>query len=178
VRQRAERFLIAEFSNPDALTAAAHRTHEAGFRAIDTLTPCPVEDLDEMLGRKKSPIRWPMLIAGASVAAFAYGLESWSAIWAYPINSGGRPLNSWPIFLLVPFEVGVLAAAVAGFAALLVLCRLPRLNHPLFDWDPIGRATDDRYFLLMAAPEEEGADNRLRALLSDAKALRIESTPA
>ena len=58
-------------------------------------------------------------------------LEFWSAVYAYPIDSGGRPLNSWPIFLLVPFEVGVLAAAVAGFAALLVLCGLPRLHHPV-----------------------------------------------
>ena len=39
----------------------------------------------------------------------------------------------------MPFEVGVLAAAVAGFAALLVLCGLPRLHHPLFDCDAIER---------------------------------------
>jgi hypothetical protein len=78
----------------------------------------------------ESPIRWPMLIAALSVAAVAYALEFWSAVYAYPIDSGGRPLNSWPIFLLVPFEVAVLAAAVAGFAALLFLCGLPCLHHP------------------------------------------------
>ena len=76
-----------------------------------------------------------MPIAALALAAAAYALEFWSAVYAYPIDSGGRPLNSWPIFLLVPFEVGVLAAAVAGFAALLVLCGLPRLHHPLFDSD-------------------------------------------
>jgi Protein of unknown function (DUF3341) len=170
---RVERAMIAEFGNPDALGAAVRRVRQEGFRPLDALTPCPVEGLDETLGLKKSPIRWPMLIAGVGVAAFAYALESWSAILAYPINSGGRPLNSWPIFLLVPFEVGVLAAGLAGFIALLVLCGLPRLNHPLFDWDAIERATDDRYFLLIAAPENENENNRLRRLLSDAKALRI-----
>ena len=56
----------------------------------------------------------------------------------------------------MPFEVGVLAAAVAGFAALLVLCGLPRLHHPLFDCDAIERATDDRYFLLVRAASESG----------------------
>jgi hypothetical protein len=176
--ERGERFLIAEFSNPGTLTAAARRVRDEGFRPVDTLTPCPVEGLDEALGLKTSPIRWPMLIAGIGVAALAYGLETWSAIFAYPIDSGGRPLNSWPVFLLVPFEVGVLAAGLAGFVALLVVCGLPRLNHPLFDWDRIERATDDRYFLLMAGPEDEGADSRLRALLLDAKALRIEGAPA
>ena len=86
-------------------------------------------------------------------------------IFAYPINSGGRPLNSWPIFLLAPFEVGMLAAGLAGFIAFLVLCGLPRLNDLLFDWNWIERATDDRYFLLMAAPEDGRDDDRLRSLL-------------
>lgn len=176
--EQGERFVIAEFGDPHALTAASRRVRDEGFRPVDALTPCPVEGLDETLGLKTSPIRWPMLISGIGVAALAYGLESWSAVFAYPIDSGGRPLNSWPIFLLVPFEVGVLAAGLAGFVAFLVLCGLPRLNHPLFDWDRIERATDDRYFLLMAAPEDERADTRLRALLLDAKALRIEAAPA
>ena len=89
---------------------------------------------------------------------------------------GGRPLNSWPIFLLVPFEVGVLAAAVAGFAALLVLCGLPRLHHPLFDSDALERATDDRYFLLVRAPPKAESDG-LKVLLFAARAMRIEEQP-
>ena len=93
-----------------------------------------------------------------------------------PSNSGGRPLNSWPIFLLVPFEVGVLAAAVAGFAALLVLCGLPRLHHPLFDCDAIERATDDRYFLLVRAPPK-GESDSLMVVLFAARAMRIEEQP-
>ena len=76
----------------------------------------------------------------------------------------------------MPFEVGVLAAAVAGFAALLVLCGLPRLHHPLFDCDAIERATDDRYFLLVSAPSEAESDI-LKALLFAARAVRIEDQP-
>ena len=171
--EQVERAMIAEFGNPDALSAAARTVRNEGFRAIDALTPCPVEGLEETLGLKKSPIRWPMLIAGVGVAAFAYWLEWWSSVFAYPIDSGGRPLHSWPVLLLVPFEVGVLFAGLAGFIALLVLCGLPRLNHPLFDWDAVERSTDDRYFLLMAAPENENENDRLRRLLSDARALRI-----
>ena len=170
--------VIAEFGNPGALCHAARRMREEGFRLLDALTPCPLQDLDEPLSLRPSPIRWPMLIAAVGVAAFAYWLEWWSAVFAYPIDSGGRPLHSWPVFLLAPFEVGVLAAGLAGFVALLVLCGLPRLNHPLFDWDAIERASDDRYFLLMAAPGRESDNNRLRGLLSDLKALRIRELPA
>jgi len=172
------RLMIAEFADSDTLGDAARKVGEQGFRPLDALTPCPVEGLDEPLGLEQSPVRWPMLIAAVGVAAFAYGLESWSAVFAYPIDSGGRPLNSWPVFLLAPFEVAVLAAGLAGFIALLVLCGLPRLNHPLFEWDAVERATDDRYFLLVASPEHEEESDRLRSLLSDLKASRIRSLPA
>jgi len=169
--------IIAEFRNGDDLSAAARDARNQGFDAIDALTPCAVEGLDDILGLDESPIRWPMLIGALIVGAAAYGLEFWTAVYAYPIDSGGRPLNSWPIFLLVPFEVGVLAAAIAGFAALLALCGLPRLNHPLFDCEAVERATDDRYFLLVRAPAPPSDSARLQLLLFGARAVRIEEQP-
>ena len=171
---RAAPLILAEFGNPDALVRAARGARDHGFKPADALTPCPVAEIDEALGLASSPIRWPMLIAAIGVAAFAYGLEFWSAVYAYPIDSGGRPLDSWPVFLLVPFEVAVLAAAIAGFVALLALCGLPRLHHPVFEWDRIERATDDRYFLLLEAPDEAREGERLWSLLLDAHALRLE----
>ena len=165
--------VIAEFRDPDDLRAAARNVRMRGFDPIDALTPCQVQELEEVLRLPESPIRWPMLIAAVVVAASAYALEFWTAVYAYPIDSGGRPLNSWPIFLLVPFEVGVLAAAVAGFAALLVLCGLPRVHHPLFDCDAIERATDDRYFLLVRGPPTVETD-ALKVVLVAARAVRIE----
>ena len=166
--------IVAEFGDRNALVAAARRAHDDGFAIADALTPCPVEEVEETMGLPTSPIRWPMLIAGVSTAVFAYGLEVWSAVYAYPIDSGGRPTNSWPVFLLVPFEVGVLAAAIAGFVALLLLCGLPRLNHPLFDARAVERATDDRYVLLLDAPREDDAGRRLRSLLIEARVLSLE----
>ena len=56
-----------------------------------------------------------MFIAGMLMAALAYGTEYYSAVIGYPYNSGGRPLDAWPAFMLVPFAIGILAAAIAGF---------------------------------------------------------------
>jgi hypothetical protein len=170
--------MIAEFGDPEALVAAARGLRERGATPLDALSPYRVEGLEEALGLTPSPLRWPMLGAGVAVAALAYGLEWWSAVIAYPINSGGRPLNSWPVFLLVPVEVGVLAAALAGFIALLALCGLPRLRHPAFDWDAVDRASVDRFFLLLAAPADEAADRSLRQWLLEARALRVEAAPS
>lgn len=173
MREGTTPLILAEFGGPKALLAAARTARDQGFTVVDALTPYPVEEIEETLGLPTSPIRWPMLFAALGVAAFAYGLEYWSAVAAYPINSGGRPLNSWPIFLLVPFEVGVLAAAIAGFIALLVLCGLPRLHHPLFDSAHVDHATDDRYVLMVEAPSGDGEAQRLRSLLIEARVLNL-----
>jgi hypothetical protein len=114
-----------------------------------------------------------MLIGGLAVAFFAFGLQYYSAVFAYPINSGGRPLNSWPVFLLVPFEVGIFAAALAGIIAFLHSCRLPRLHDPLFAIPGFERATQDRFFLLAAAAQDDEAGRALRHLLEQSGALVV-----
>ena len=42
---------------------------------------------------------------------------------------------SLPAFIPVVFEVTVLFAGLASFAAVLVFCRLPRVNPPILDPD-------------------------------------------
>ena len=74
----------------------------------------------DLLGHRRSRIRVAMFIGGVTMAALAYGLEYFSAVINYPYNSGGRPLDAWPAFMLVPFATGILLAAISGFATLLV----------------------------------------------------------
>lgn len=169
--------LLVEFSDAEAFVEAAQRLAAEGHAPLDALSPYSVESVDEALGLKPSPIRWPMLIAALSAAGVAYGFEFWTSVYAYPLDSGGRPLHSWPVFLLVPFEVGILAAAVAGFVALLVLCKLPRLDHPVFAWDAVERASDDRFFLVFAEPDDEREARRLHGILFQTRALRILAPP-
>ena len=164
--------LLAEFRDPDALLRAARLVRRDGHRALDALTPFPLPEVDEALAEKPSRIRLAVLIAGFGMAAFAFWLQWYSAVINYPINVGGRPLDSWPVFLLVPFEVGMLAAALAGLIAFLVGCGLPRLHHPVFDVAGVERATQDRCFLL--AQEAGGKPpNALRHLLEGSGALAV-----
>lgn len=158
--------LLAEYDSVEAAVAAADALDDAGFRLADALTPFPVPDLSRRLGASAGPLRPVMAVAGLATAALAYGLEYWTAVHAYPLDSGGRPLNSWPVFLLVPFEVGVLAAALAGFVTFLWRCGLPRLHHPLFAVPGTERATQDRFFLLVEAPGADAERIRLRLTLA------------
>ena len=167
--------LLAEFTSVELITEAARRARAEGHPVLDALTPYPIPGLLGIMGASKPRVRVPMAVAGLGVALFAFGFQWWTTAVAYPFNSGGRPLFSWAVFLLVPFEVGVLAAAVAGFAAFLFGCGLPRLNHPVFDVPNVERASQDRFFLLLD-PLDPDAAQRLRRLLLRLDALAVSET--
>jgi hypothetical protein len=168
--------LLAEFETPERLIEAARRIARAGHRPLDALTPFALPALAEVFPSERSHIRWAMLIAGSAMAAVAYSIQWFSAVVDYPLDVGGRALNSWPVFLLVPFEVALLAAAVAGFATLLRESGLPRLHDAVFAVRDVERASQDRFFLL-AQPKEAAEPNELRHSLEQLGAVSVSTVP-
>jgi len=166
--------LLAEFTNADALLAAARSSRDAGHEPLDVLTPFPIEEIEPLLRRQPNPIRPTMLVAGLATAALAYGLEWYSAVVDYPLHLGARPLDSWPVFVFMPFEVSILVAAVAGIACWLWVCGLPRLHHPLFAVPGIERATQDRFFLAVPAPSPAERTGGPEALLRSCGAVSLQ----
>src|SRR3954468_2974286 len=91
--------LMAEFDSPAKLLSAAQRVHAAGFRRFDAYSPFAIEGLAETIGKKWT--RVPVLVFSGAVlgAGGGYLLQYYCAALAYPLNVGGRPLNSWPAFI-------------------------------------------------------------------------------
>ena len=164
---------LAEFTSPDAILTGAARLRREGCVIADALTPFPVPELASQLGDQASPIRPVMALAGLGTAAAFFALQVYSQAYAYPLNSGGRQLASWQIYILVPFETGVLAAALAGFAVLLWRSGLPRLHHPLFAVPGVERATQDRFLLVFDGPAGELERRRMEKALFDAGAVSV-----
>jgi len=110
-------------------------------------------------------------------ALLGYGLQYWVSVYAYPLNIGGRPLHSWPAFVPVTFEVGVLIASVVGVLAMLALNGLPRPHHPLFNTDRFAFASQDRFFLCISAGDDRFSLESARGFLEKLKPLHIEEVP-
>ena len=130
---------------------------------IETYTPHPVEGLDELLSRP--PSRLPVVFLGAGLlgAAGGYLLQVWGAS-DYPINVGGRPINSWPAFGPSTFEIGILTALVVGFIAYIAATRLTRLYDPIFAAPGFERVTQDRYLLYVRGRERAEIESLLAPL--------------
>lgn len=143
-------FLLAEFAGKEEAAEAARLAAQAGHAPQDVLSPSPIEGIAEHLAppRTYGPIGWVMFVAGAVGAALGYLTQWYSSVFDYPIDSGGRPLDSWPAFLLVPYECAILAAGVVGLLGWMWMCGLPKLFHPLFAAAVTERAVQDRYLLV------------------------------
>jgi hypothetical protein len=165
--------LVAEFGDAETLIQAATCLRRDGHLLLDAFTPFRLPELDDIMMVRLPRVRVSMLLGGSVMALFAYFLQWYSSVVNYPLNVGGRPLNSWPVFLLVPFEVGMFAAALSGLIAFLWHCRLPALYHPIFDTTGLERATQDRFFLLAAQTEEEQRNASLRHALERWGALNV-----
>jgi Alternative complex III, ActD subunit len=147
-------WLLVEFPDSRRFVEAARRARSARYRLVDAFTPFPVKGVHELLDHRPNHIRVAMFVAGVAMAALAYGTEYYSAVISYPYNTGGRPLDAWPAFMLVPFATGILVAAIAGFITFLLGCGLPRLHHSLFIVEGFERASQDRFFLAVTRPAD------------------------
>ena len=93
-----------------------------------------------------------------------YFLQWYAATVDYPINIGGRPLHSWPMFIPATFELTILGGALAAVLAFIFGSGLPNLYHPVFDAPDFDFATRDRFFLCLRSDDpvfEAGAAARL-----------------
>ena len=138
---------MAEFKEHEQLLEAARRAYAAGYRQMDGFSPFPVEELAEALGHEYSPVPLITLLGGIAGGLGGYFMEWYSMARLYPLNVGGRPLNSWPNFIPVVFELTVLIASLSAFTSMLILNRLPQLHHPVFNVPQFRRASIDRFFL-------------------------------
>jgi hypothetical protein len=147
--------VMAEFETAEQILGATRRAREAGYRAMDAYTPYPVEGLANELGLSRTRVPFVVLAAGLVGAAAGFLMQYWSMAVDYPFNVGGRPYNSWPVFIPITFEVMVLVAALAALLGMFFLNSLPQPYHPVFNVPRFAHASQDRFFLCIEATDPQ-----------------------
>ncbi|HEY2457151.1 MAG TPA: DUF3341 domain-containing protein [Candidatus Acidoferrum sp.] len=147
--------VMGEFETPEQILAAAKAARAAGYKHIEAYTPIPVEGLSEEIGFRWTAVPLITLIGGLGGGLTGFGLQYWCAAITYPMNIAGRPLNSWPAFIPVTFELTVLGASIFAVVGMLALNRLPQPYHPVFNVERFSRASTDRFFLCIEARDPQ-----------------------
>jgi hypothetical protein len=177
--------LLGEYDNSDALVAAIKRAREAGYTKMDGYSPYGVAEIADALGFKYSEMSTVMLCGGLIGAASAFLMQMYANNVDYYFNVGGRAtenplqwLESWPSFIPVTFEGGILTCALSGLFGLLAICGLPRLHHPLHNADIFARVTRDRFFLAIEADDPKFDLNATREFMLGLQPLSVVEVPA
>jgi len=170
--------LLAEFSDTDALIAAARILTERGYRKVEAYSPFPVAELSEALNFRRSGLSLLVFIGGILGCLGGYGMQYWIAAVSYPVNIGGRPYNSWPAFIPVTFECTILIASLTAVFGMLALNGLPRPHHPLFAIPQFERASTDGYFIGIQAIDPKFDLEETTRLLQELHAKEVIQVPA
>jgi hypothetical protein len=165
--------LMAEFPSAEALIAAAHEVHEAGYQKVDAFTPYPIEAVSEALGLPRSKMPIIVLLGGLCGGFGGYMLQFWSQVIRYPMNIGGRPIHSWPSFIVPTFECTILGAALAAVVGMIAINGLPMPYHPVFNVPRFALASRDRFFLVIEAEDPKFDSDATRSFLAGLNASEV-----
>ena len=170
--------LLAEFDGPTALVAAVRRARDAGYDEVEAFSPVPVDDAAIELGGRRTGVPLLTLLGGLAGAAIGYAIQYYTNVIDYPLNVGGRPLHSWPVFAVVAIESGILVAALAAAFGMLALNGLPLPHHPVFNVPAFDLASRDRFFLCIRATDPQFDPTGTRDFLNELRPAAVWEVPS
>jgi hypothetical protein len=144
--------LMAEFETPSELVHAARRTREAGFRKFDAFSPLPIHELDEAMDLHDNRVSLFTFLGGLFGCCGGFALCSWCAS-AFPLDVGGRPLISVPMFIPITFELTILVGGLTAAISMLVMNGFPTPYHPVFNVDRFANASRNKFFLCIESQD-------------------------
>jgi hypothetical protein len=164
-----------EFPSPDALLEGIDAARAMGHAELDTFTPYPMPEAEEKLGLPRTRIPIAVFLFGLLGCAVAYLILWFCNAWDYPLDVGGRPLDSIPADIPIMFETTVLFAGTTAFFSVLFLSRMPRLHHPIQEVPGSESITLDKFWLKVGGTHAD--DPELRARLVDLGANPVGGAP-
>jgi hypothetical protein len=169
--------LAAEFEDADQLLTAARAARDAGYRRFEGYSPYAIKELSEAIpgGKTSAKFLLPGLVFGSGVAGgfVGYYMQYFLAAWVYPTNISGKPLNSWPAYVVITMALTVLFALFATFFGALYFEGFPQIYNPLFRIPTFNRVSNDGFFLCIEASDGHFHPNRTARFLASLEPLQV-----
>jgi hypothetical protein len=169
--------VVAEFNDPQTLLDAANAVREKGYTATDAFSPFPIHGLAEAVGFHKSRLSAIVLTMGILGGIGGFFMCWYANVISYPLNIGGKPLNSWPAWIAITFECTILLAALGAVFGMLALNGLPMPYHPMFNVRRFDSASRDKFFLVIQARDPKFKLDEARSFLQTLGPREVTDVP-
>ena len=150
--------VMAEYDSAQAVVDAARKTIAQGFTRVEAYTPVPIEELNDIIHKRRTILPKLVLAGGLAGMATGFGLQYWASVIEYPMNIGGRPLASWTTFIVPSYELTILFSALTAAIGMITLSGLPQPYHPVFNVERFSMASSDKFFLVIESTDPKFAD--------------------
>jgi MFS family permease len=138
--------ILYEFRDPKDLIDACECLKSQRVQ-FGLYSPLPEDKLIEDYAPSTSLVSY-MAIGGAILGALAgFLLQYYTNVYDYPHNIGGKPLNSWPAFLIITFELGVLCCGLGLLGSFIILNKYPRFDREVFGLKEFNERRHENYFI-------------------------------
>lgn len=164
--------IVMAFSSEAALLNAMDRLGAERVGPVETYTPASVR-----VGERHSSMPLIMLVAGLTGAAVGFGMQVYANTVSYPLDIGGRPEFSWPSFVPIAFEIGVLFAILTGVIGFFTISRMPKLYEPVDEAAGMRHAMQDQWIVAIRT-EDENEQRRVREIARGLHPLTIGEIPS
>jgi Protein of unknown function (DUF3341) len=145
--------VLAEFASVADVAHAAEKVRDRGFKRWDVYSPFPIHGIERAMGIGDSKLGWIAFFMAVAGATGGFGLQYWVTNYAYPLLIGGKPMNSYPAYVPVTFEPGILFTGFGCILGMLILNGLPRWYHSVFKSQNFKKVTDNGFFIAIEAKD-------------------------
>ena len=170
--------VMAEFDTAQAVVEAARKTMRQGFSRVEAYTPIPIEELNDIIHKKRTILPTISLLGGLAGLATGFALQYWASVIEYPMNVGGRPYASWTAFVVPSYELTILFSALATAGGMIALNGLPQPYHPVFNTPRFSLASSDKFFLVIEAGDARYDADQTPRFLQELGAKGVYDVPA
>lgn len=140
-----KQYILGVFNDEESLVNAFEKVKEKGILPTEVYTPYPIHEILEGMG-KKTRITHAAFFYGLFAALGILSFLYYAAVIDWPLVYGGKPLNSFPSFIVVTIVATILSITLLTLFTFSVRAKVfpgkkPEIFHE--------RATDDKFVMVL-----------------------------
>ena len=140
-------FKIGIFDEEEKFISSIKLLREKEFKIYDVFTPYPIHEVFNLL-KRKSRLPTAAYFMGLSGILATLAFLYYTSVIDWPIVYGGKPLNSFPSFIVITIVLTILTVTIGSLALFSARSKLfPGRENTIFDH----RATDDKFVIVVDA---------------------------